>query len=195
VLDLLPTGSEFIESLTPEEPDIFLSVVYDVEEGGYIEGETDQLILKGTDTTPVLAVADDGYIFLEWSDGLTDPYRFDKSIVEELEIIAVFEPAEDEEGEGDGDEDGDPSEEEGDESQESGDGEPSDEEADSDETQEPEASEEAKYAEQNQVINGNTFYGEVKDEYVERLREYLEEHRGELSEEEIAIIESYIGIV
>ena len=187
---IIPTFDKLVESLTPEEPDVFLSVVYDVDEGGYIDGESDQLVLKGTDAEPVLAVADDGYVFVEWSDGRTDPYRYDKDIVEELEIFATFEPS-DEEGDDEGEE-GD-----GEEAEEEQDGEPGDEESDepSDSEQEPEESEAGKYKEANQIIDGATYYMEKIEEYKEYLLQYLEEHRGELSEEEIAIIESYIGIV
>jgi hypothetical protein len=191
---IIPSAGEIIEALTPDEPDIYISVVYDVDEGGYIEGEADQLVLKGGDTEPVLAVADDGYVFVEWSDGLTDPYRYDKNVVEELEIFATFELSGEE---GDGDGEGDEGDQEGDEeapSEEQGQGEPSDEESDS-ESDDSQESEDDKYNEANQVIDGETYYREIIEEYKDSLIQYLEEHRGELSAEEIAIIESYIGIV
>jgi hypothetical protein len=193
-LGILPNGPEFIESLKPEEPDVYISVIYDVEEGGSIKGESDQLVLKGTDATPVLAVAEDGYVFVGWSDGQTDPYRHDTKVLEELEIFATFELSGEDEGGDEGEGEGDGDQEAPGEGEESGeDGEPSDDpqDSDSDESQESEA----KRNPANQIIDGETYYREILEEFKENLKKYLEEHRGELSDEEIAIIESYIGIV
>ena len=193
-LGLLPTGPEFIESLKPEEPDVYISVMYEADEGGSIKGESDQLVLKGTDTTPVLAVAEDGYVFVEWSDGETDPYRYDTEILEELEVTAFFELSEEGDGGDEGEGEGDGDEEAPGEGEQTGeDGEPSDDPQDS--TSDDSQESDHKYNQANQIINGDTYYREVLEEYKESLKKYLEEHRGELSEEEIAIIESYIGIV
>lgn len=193
-------GGELIDSLTPDEPEINLSVVYEAEEGGYIDGEADQLVVKGMDATPVLAVADDGYVFIEWSDGKTDPYRHDLEILEELELFAIFEwdeDAEEEEGDGEGEGEGEgdmeaPADQQG---QQQGDGEQSDESQDGDPSDESQTSDQGKYGEANQIIDGETYYREILSEYQDKLVEYLEKNRDKLSEEEIKIIESYIGIV
>ena len=194
-------GDDFIDAITPEEPDIIISVTYEAEEGGYIDGEAEQLVLQGKDAEPVLAVPDDGYVFIEWSDGSTDPYRHDLEVMEEIELFAIFEWDEDaeeeDEGEGEGEGDGDMSapaedqgqqEGEGDESQPSEDGEPGNEDSE-------EPSEEGKYGAANQVIDGETYYREILSEYQDKLLKYLEQNRENLTEEEIAIIEAYLGIV
>lgn len=195
---LIMSGNELVDSLIPDEPEINISVVYEAEEGGSIEGEAEQLVIKGKDASPVLAVADDGYVFIEWSDGSTDPYRHDLEVVDELELFAIFEwdeEAEEEEEEADGGEgEGDmlaPTEEQG---QQEGEGEESDEVEDGDPS-DSETTTEGKYNEANQIIDGETYYREILSEYQDKLLEYLEKNREKLSEEEIEIIESYLGIV
>lgn len=199
-LGIIMSGQELIESLTPEEPEIKIMVTYEAEEGGSIEGEYEQFIVKGEDAEPVLAVPEDGYVFIEWSDGVTDPYRQDLEILEELELFAVFEwdegaedDSEGDEGEGEGEGDMEaPSEEQG---EKDGEGEKSEESEDGDPSDESDPSDQGKYGEANQIIDGETYYKEIIGEYRDKLIEYLEKNRDRLSEEEIAIIESYIGIV
>lgn len=70
---------------------LFVSVSYQVEEGGEILGETDQLIDPGADTTPVVAVAEDGWVFVRWSDGNRMPDRSDVGVNEDLVVTAIFE--------------------------------------------------------------------------------------------------------
>lgn len=43
------------------------------DEGGRVEDAAIQIIPKGGDCEEVLAVADDGYVFDIWSDGVTTP--------------------------------------------------------------------------------------------------------------------------
>lgn len=70
---------------------LFVSVSYQVDEGGEIFGETDQLIDPGADTTPVVAVAEDGWVFVRWSDGNRMPERSDVAVKEDLVVTAIFE--------------------------------------------------------------------------------------------------------
>ena len=52
-----------------------------------------------------------------------------------------------------------------------------------------------KYEESNQVIDGETYYKEVLETFREMLQERLETEGDQLSDEERAIIEAYLGIV
>ena len=52
-----------------------------------------------------------------------------------------------------------------------------------------------KYEEANQVIDGETYYKEVLETYRELLEERLKTEGDQMSEEERAIIEAYLGIV
>lgn len=57
-----------------------IKVEYLVSEGGYIEGNTNQVIelVNGVaKASTVTAKANDGYIFVGWSDGITEPTRND----------------------------------------------------------------------------------------------------------------------
>ena len=62
--------------------------------GGRIEGETEQALLEGRDSTVVKAVANVGYIFTGWSDGLTDAERNDENLLNDFSMTAYFEPLE-----------------------------------------------------------------------------------------------------
>ena len=53
------------------------TVTYTASEGGRIEGTRVQMKLCWSNTSPVRAVADDGYVFVSWSDGKTEPTRSD----------------------------------------------------------------------------------------------------------------------
>ncbi len=59
-------------------------------ENGKIIGNQDQYLSSPSDdTTEVIAVADEGYHFLRWSDGKTEATRFDDA--KNMEVIALFE--------------------------------------------------------------------------------------------------------
>lgn len=201
---ILPGGDDIISNLIPDEPEVFVAVTYDVEEGGSIDGEADQLILLGEDATPVVAVPDEGYAFVQWSDGSTKPYRTDRELEADIEVFAIFEQANgngegegDGEGEGEGEGDGQGEGQGNGKGQGNGEGEG---EGEGEGSGEGEGDGHGttgggKYEHANQIINGETYYREVLDEYKEQLEEYLEKNRDKLSEDEIAVIEKYIGIV
>lgn len=117
---VLKGGDEIIEEMIKEKNTEYVAITYSVmnDEGGVIEGDEAQVVIKGTDAAPVTAVADEGFMFQQWSDGNTNPTRFDKAVNEDLEIFAVFveveDPSEGEGGDGEGDEPGEPSDKEGD---------------------------------------------------------------------------------
>ena len=47
--------------------------------GGFVEGDTEQVVKKGEFGSEVTAIPYDGFEFIKWSDGLTTPSRKDKS--------------------------------------------------------------------------------------------------------------------
>ncbi|MCH5350812.1 MAG: InlB B-repeat-containing protein [Clostridiales bacterium] len=73
-----------------------ITVTYRVNNGigGRIEGETNQVFFQYNDSKPVKAVADDGYVFVGWSDGLTDTERYETRLTEDFTRTAYFEPIE-----------------------------------------------------------------------------------------------------
>lgn len=192
-LGLMPGGDEIIEDLLEDEFVDYVTVTYEAEDGGTIDGESDQDIVKGTDTTVVTAVADEGYMFKEWSDGVASPTRFDQKVTESVVYTAIFIALEDEEGEEseNGQGDGDPFGENGGSSQE-----PGEEGAPSGEGEfNPNANAGGGQREpNNQIIDGNTFYKEVLEYYQDLAAGRIEDNGG-LSEEEINLIKQYLGIV
>ena len=188
---IIGSFNEIIDDILPEEPEVYVSVTYEVEEGGYIEGEADQLVLLGGNSEPVEAIADEGYAFVEWSDGYSKPIRSDSKIVEDVVFFAIFEQL----GEGDqpgGDQDGGDEGENGKPDQQGSPGENGEPSPDQDE-QSPIGG--GKYAMENQIINGDVYYRDFLETYQDDIRKYLEEHGESLTEEQRKIIESYIGIV
>ena len=191
-MGIITPGGDIIEEIINKNREQYVSVTYIVEEGGYIEGEMDQLVLIGSSAEPVMAVAEEGYTFVEWDDGFSKPSRSDKKIEKEIIVTAVFEPVN---GEGDQDGDGDPGgdqegDQPGDQQGSPGQGEQGQEPSD-----ETGTSGGGKYDSFNQVIDGETYYREVLGEYKEKIAEFLEENQDSLTEEQIAIIKAYIGVV
>ena len=72
---ILPSGNELLGSFVEEQMAVSVRVDYVAGIGGMIEGDEAQIILQGTDTESVTAVADDGYMFKCWSDGRHHLYR------------------------------------------------------------------------------------------------------------------------
>lgn len=58
--------------------------------GGFLEGDSLQLVNKNESGTPILAVPEQGYQFEKWSDGLTDNPRIDKNVLTDIEVTAIF---------------------------------------------------------------------------------------------------------
>lgn len=67
-----------------------VTVTYHAGVGGRIAGTTVQTIDKGGSTTEVAAVADAGYTFSKWSDGVTSPKRTDANVTESKTVTAEF---------------------------------------------------------------------------------------------------------
>jgi|GEM_PF-2188091 len=63
---------------------------YDAGENGTIEGETEQTVEQGSDGTPVEAIPDEGYHFVQWSDGVTDNPRTDENVTGDISVTAEF---------------------------------------------------------------------------------------------------------
>ena len=186
--DIIPSGFDTITDTIEEiEPDVYFSVTYEVEDGGYIDGEAEQLVIEGGNAEPVTAVAEEGFVFVEWDDGRTKPGRQDNKITSDVIYYAIFEPIADE------GEDGDPSEDA-----------PTDSPKESEEGEQSKPGEDpsdssggpgGKYDEINQVINNNTYYRDVLKNYRDLLEERLANEGDTLSDEERAIIEKYLEIL
>ncbi len=128
---------------------------------------------EGENCIPVIAEPADGWVFVQWSDGLRDPYRYDLAVSEDIEVTALFEELDenaDQEGqpgtgegegeEGEGEDDGAPVEE-GMES-DSGGGDPGGSGANG-----------GRDDSAQQIENGDTYYGDKYDEAYEDAMDKL----------------------
>ncbi len=66
-----------------------VSVKYEAGEGGKIDGEASQSVIIGDFSKTVTAIADEGYRFKGWSDGVTDDARNDEGVTDTV-IRAEF---------------------------------------------------------------------------------------------------------
>ena len=211
---VLPGGDFIIETLTPEEQIEYVEVIYEVEGGGEIYGESIQLIPLGGRTEEVVAVADDEWIFLHWEeDEYKKTARSDGKITESTVFTAVFIQT------GDGDQTSDqddpnaepsddgkpkdqPQQDQQNKDQQNSDQDQQENQENQDEQQQkPQENEEQKpsnqggsrYEEANKVIDGEKYYkDEIEETYYEELRKRLEEEGDRLTEEERHLIESYL---
>ena len=69
---------------------ITISVNYQALGGGRIDGPSEQFVLFGENALPVTAIADEGYKFDGWSDGIETATRQDLEIKENVLYNAVF---------------------------------------------------------------------------------------------------------
>ncbi|MCX6755465.1 MAG: BspA family leucine-rich repeat surface protein [Candidatus Nomurabacteria bacterium] len=63
---------------------------YSAGKNGTLSGQTYQQILDSTDGSPVTAVPDSGYRFLNWSDGSTQNPRTDTNLSGDMDVTANF---------------------------------------------------------------------------------------------------------
>lgn len=155
---VIKSGKEIIEEATAVPP-VYYEIEYEVSgDGGRIVNfETEeeipfQAVEEGKNAIPVLAVADDGWVFIGWSDENTDPYREDLNVTKNMTLIAEFAELQDA-GDMPGDGDGWPGDLPGDLDGNGNGNRPG---------QGPGAG--GEYEASNQIIDGQTFYGYEFDE-------------------------------
>ncbi len=215
-------GPEIVGS----DKDKFVTISYVVEEGGFINSASgigeEQVLLVGENAEPVTAEADDGWVFVRWSDGSTNPGRSDTNVTGDLIYTAVFEeigggaggegdgdkidvdadgdydesaPKPDESqggGEGDGGDGG-----EGDGSGDKGDGNGSGQggqEGGGNGSGQGDGAGGGWGGSSNQVIDGETEYKDVLQMYIESLMKQYESG-ATLTQAQMEFIEYYLGIL
>jgi len=67
---------------------------YNAGPNGSIEGDEEQTVIHGQSGTQVEAVPDDGYQFVQWSDGSTANPRTDTNVTGDITVTAEFAPIE-----------------------------------------------------------------------------------------------------
>ena len=189
---VIPGGDELVEAWIREKTTEYVTVYYSAEKGGVIEGDEEQIIVKGTGAVRVTAVADEGFIFKCWSDGNPNPTREDKNLSADVVYEALFmtmddEGASDDEGEGDeaNDVPGD----------ESSDGENNGQTAPNNPPEDESNSSAGAVEPSNQIIDGETYYRDMLEIYQDAAEELLKDSDSGLTEEQKNMIKKYLGIV
>lgn len=90
--DVINSGKDLIDNHVTK----FYDVSYEVEGDGEIFGDIVQRIEEGKSTSSVVAIANDGFVFVGWSDGLTSSERTDLNITEDFVVTAIFEELDEE---------------------------------------------------------------------------------------------------
>ena len=66
------------------------TLTYTAGANGSISGTSPQTVNHGTNGTPVTAVPDTGYHFVDWSDGLLTAARADTNVTANVSVTANF---------------------------------------------------------------------------------------------------------
>ena len=66
------------------------TITYTNSNGGTISGELVQKVVEGKDGTAVRAVPDEGYIFVEWSDGYKSASRIEYKVKANISVHPIF---------------------------------------------------------------------------------------------------------
>lgn len=221
------TGAGIItppDFVTPEEErKVYVNLAYGVQGGGDIEGDAEQSVRPGEDGTQVVAVAEDGWMFVRWSDGNREPARTDKAVTEDTELTAIFEEVpededkDDNDGKPDSNEEGDydktlsdPTENEGNNGMGGSDGEGGEGDGNGDSAdgsgqgdggQQGEGKGNGRgdgagggWSDGNQIIDGKTDYRDVYDVYYDMAMEIVR-NGGELPADLKEFIEKYYGSI
>lgn len=142
-----------------------------------------QSVKEGENSKGVLAVPAKNWVFVRWSDGLENPYRTENDVSKNMTLTAIFE-AMDEVTDNGVEEDSDDADDL-----------PSDSEGDPTPPSEGEEQGSNSTAEQNQVIDGNTYYGgSTFENAYQEAQEEMEEN-GEIPDELKDIIEDYYNSI
>lgn len=67
------------------------TVIYQANEGGTISGAAEQSVQEGENGTEVVAVPNEGYKFVKWSDNITEATRQDRNVTKDIVVKAIFE--------------------------------------------------------------------------------------------------------
>lgn len=218
--NILPPGSELID---PDDPMAeLIAISYIAGEGGEIEGETDQLLLPGEDGLPVVAVAEDGWVFVGWDDGFEHPERQETGVTAGGVYTAMFQeiledgdPEGEESGDGKGGQGGEgdkaadvpgggetnaDTDQAGSGDKGSGSGSDSSNQGGQGEGQEQGEGKGdgkgqgagGKWEDSNQFLDGQTYYKDYLEMYYEMAKEIYEEN-GEIPPEMWEFFEAYFG--
>ena len=178
---IIKNGRDTIKQVIPQVVPEY-DVKYIAKKNGTIEGAKEQVVKEGEDATYVIAIPDDGYVFISWSDGNKDPYRHDTNVTKNIEVYATFVTV-DEYLELTKDPGAPVVPRELGNSSDSGDGSGGDSQGD------------GKNEARNQIIDGKTYYGdETFDQYLEQALDSMSQD-ADLSDESKSLVDDYFDTI
>ena len=193
---VIKSGGEIIKTVEEERNKRYYEITYLVEGNGMVIDEEIQIVEAGKSANPVMAVAEDEWAFVMWSDGSEDPVRIDVNVFENMIITAYFAPANGDspfKGNGDKAKEGDEAGDRPGESQNPGDDGDGPSENTSDQPGGTAGG--GKYDPANQIIDGETYYGgDVYQDYYDQVTEALSQD-GSIDKEEKEYIENYFKTI
>lgn len=80
----------FRENKNLPTKEIKVILTYSATDGGYIVGDSKQVLQNGSIGKTVTACANEGYSFIKWSDGITASERSDVAFNDNLSVTAIF---------------------------------------------------------------------------------------------------------
>lgn len=103
VADVIPSGMELIVNDTEKVPNTYTLnysvnrkvggsiIVYNDDWAGEVQSVEENITVEEGENAPaVLAVEAENYVFVGWSDGVTEAYRHDLAVKGDLKVEAVF---------------------------------------------------------------------------------------------------------
>ena len=88
VTEDISVTAEFKVKINPAKS---YTVIYQANEGGTISGAAEQSVKEGENGTEVVAVPNEGYRFVKWSDNITEATRQDRNVTKDIVVKAIFE--------------------------------------------------------------------------------------------------------
>ena len=79
-----------VEAVFIDASTIVYTLTYTASDGGSIKGTATQTVVEGESGTEVEAIANEGYRFVRWSDGLTTAKRTDTNVQKNISVTAEF---------------------------------------------------------------------------------------------------------
>ena len=183
--DVIPYGKELLSGSVEGE----FEVKYEAGDGGELRGELTQTVNYGENTDKVLAVADEGWIFVRWDDGNEYPERYEAEVTRNITVKAIFEKINTDTTD---DEDGDAADDTPFASQVESGGDSSDDSSGENNSDQNSEQINSKWEEKNKFIDGATYY---KD-YLELYYQYatgIFDSDNEIPPELIEFFETYFS--
>lgn len=80
-----------VQAIFVKEDATYFTLTYNSTSGGYLVGDSTQLVEEGENGTAIQVISHTGYSFDGWSDGRVDNPRVDENVSSDIQVQALFE--------------------------------------------------------------------------------------------------------